>query len=276
MPFLRSFFLAFAGMKARLGHCQMSRAICVYSQKGGAGKTTTVVNLAAALALLGRRTLLIDMNPHENAAPMASVLSRRYRFSLRDVIRGRVPIERAIIPSCLHCLKVLPSPVNASLDDRMHLGRLDMPGFLRDALARVRDDYEYILIDTPASDWSYISHAASASDYMLVILRADVLSFRSFGKSLDIIQTIKRRFNPLLKLAGIALTMYDPEEEGCVTMPTDSLRDRPRWLFRTLIPKDRAIASSAIAGKPLVVSDYDSKGARSFRFLADELIERIG
>lgn len=276
MPFLRSFFWAFAGRKARLGHCQMGKAICIYSQKGGAGKTTTVVNLAAALALLGRRTLLIDMNPYENAAPMASVLSRRYRFSLRDVIMGRAPIERAIIPSCLHCLKVLPSPVNASLDDRMHLDRLDVPGFLRDALARVRDDYGYILIDTPASDWSYISHAAAASDYMLVILRADVLSFRSFGKSLDIIQTIKLRFNPQLKLAGIALTMYDPEEEGCVSMPADSLQHRPRWLFRTLIPKDRAIASSAIAGKPLVVSDYDSKGARSFRLLADELIERIG
>jgi len=254
----------------------VGKAVCIFSQKGGAGKTTTVVNLAAALALLRKRTLLVDMNPHESATSMVSVLSHRYHASLRDVIARRVPVENVIIPSCLHHLKVLPSPADASLEDRMRLSRLELPWFMRNALARVKDDFDYILIDTPPSDWSYISHAAAASDHLLVILRADLLSFRSFAKNLDIIKAIKVRFNPHLKLAGIALTMYDPEEEGSALALSNAQRDLSKRLFRTLIFKDREIAASALAGKPIVVSEYDSNGARRFRLLADELIERIG
>lgn len=254
----------------------VGKTICIFGQKGGAGKTTTVVNLAAALALSGKRTLLIDADQQGSATAMVSVLSQRYLFSFQDVILQRVPIERAIVQGCLHHLKVVPAPLNATLDDRMLVSRSDLPGHLRNALVPIKDNFEYILMDTPASDWSYFSHVAVASDYLLFILRADFMNLRFLSKSLDIIKTIKTRFNPQLKLAGIILTMYDSNDEACVWFLREALRHLQKWLFRPLISKDRAIVASALVEKPIVVSDYDGISARSFRFLADEFVERIG
>jgi len=253
----------------------VGKAIFIFGQMGGVGKTTTVVNLAAALALSGKRTLLIDLDPMGSATAMVSVLSRRYLFCFQDVIKKGVPIERAIVQGCLHHLKVLPAPLNGSLSDRLHVSRF-ATAFLENTLAPIKDDFEYIFMDTPVSDWSSISYSAGASDYLLFILRADFPSFRLLGKSLNIIKTIKTRFNPQLKLAGIILTMYDPGDEKCVWTFRKALRHLPKRLFRTLIPKDCAIASSALIGKPIVVSDHNAKSARSFRFLADEFVERIG
>jgi chromosome partitioning protein len=254
----------------------VGKAICILGQKGDGGKSITVVNLAAALALSGRRTLLIDIDPQGSATDMVSVMSRRHLFSFRDVMMQGVPIERAVVQGCLHHLKVLPAPLNGSRNDRMHVGRPNLPGRLRTALVPVKDDFEYILMDTPASDWSFLFHAAVASDYLLFVLRADILSFNFLGKRLDIIKTIKKRFNPQLKLGGIILTQYDPNDEACTWILQEALRHLPKWLFRTLIPKDRAIAASALVEKPIVVSNYDGKGARSFRFLVDEFVARIG
>jgi chromosome partitioning protein len=253
----------------------VGKAICVFGQKGGAGKTTTVVNLAAALSLSAKRTLLIDVDPQGSATAMVSVLSRRYRYSLQDVIMQGVPVERAIVQGCLHHLKVLPAPPNTSLNDHLRVCR-SAPGALQNALAPIRDAFDYILMDAPTSDWSYITHAAAACDYLLFILRADYQTFRFLSKSLEILKTIKTRFNPKLKLAGIVLTLYDPRDEECVWILRKALQHLPKWLFRTLIPRDSAIAASALAEKPIVVSDYDGAGARSFRFLANEFVERIG
>jgi chromosome partitioning protein len=253
----------------------VGKAICIFGQRGSAGKTTTAVNLAAALAISGRRVLLIDLDPQGAATAMVSALRRRCLFSLRDVLIDRVPIERAIVQGCLPNLKVLPAPLNSILNERMHTSRTS-PSVLQDALAPIKKNFEYILIDTPVPDWFYISPAAVASDYLLLILRAEFLIFNFLGKNLDAIQTIKTQFNPQLKLAGIILTMYNPSDERCVWILRKTLCHLPKWLFRTLIPKDYAIAVSAPIGKPIVVYDADGKSARSFRFLADEFVERVG
>jgi chromosome partitioning protein len=253
----------------------VGKVICVFGQKGGAGKTTTVVNLAAVLALSCKRTLLIDMDIQGSATAMVSVQPRRYHFSIQDVILQGVPIEKSIVRSCLSHLSVLPAPRKVSLNDHIRASQ-STADFLKKALAPIKDRFDYILMDAPTSDWSYISHAAAASDYLLFILRADYQTFHFLGNSLELIKSLKAQLNPKLKLAGIILTLYDPRDASCLWILRKALFHLPKWLFRTLIPKNPFIASSAFKEKPIVVCDYDGKISRSFRFLAKEFIERIG
>jgi chromosome partitioning protein len=254
----------------------MAKTICLFSQKGGAGKTTTAVNLAAVFALLRKRTLLVDCDPQGAATTMICTIPHHPEFNLSDVLLGSVKIEKAIVQGCLHYLKVVPAPFEASIEDRLKLNENGRQTVLKRALASIRDSFDYIFIDTPASDWAYIINAAAASDFVLLVLKADYLSFQFLGQSIDNIGTVKKRYNPNLKSAGIVFNMYDADEQGSIRVLQSSQKHLSKWQFKTIIPKDPLIAASPLLGKPLIVSNFKASATQCYLQLATELLGRLG
>lgn len=252
----------------------MARTICLFSQKGGVGKTTTVVNLAAALALSGQRTLLVDCDPQGSATLMSGLIPQRYALHLDDALSGKAKAEDLILQGCLHHLKIIPAPRETSLADRQRWNPAGNASLLKKALAGIALHFDYILIDTPASDWPFIMKGITAADFLLILLRADYLAFRFLGRGLDNIQMIRQQHNPGLKLAGIVLTMYDEADESSRLIFSNARKYLSRWLFRTVIPRDREIGASPLFGKPLVVCQNHHPAARRFLKLGHELREK--
>lgn len=253
----------------------MAKTICLFSQKGGAGKTTTAVNLAAVFALLRKRTLLVDCDPQGAATGTICTIPQHAEFNLSDVLMGNVKIEKAIVQGCLNFLKVIPAPVDASIEYRLKLSENANQTALNRKLASIKDSFDYILIDTPASDWPYIINTLAASDYVLLVLKADYLAFRFLGKSIDNIRIVKKRYNPKLKPVGVVLNMFDKDDRGSIRVLHSSQKYLSKWLLKTIIPKDSLIGLSPLLGKPLVVSNFKAPVTQCYLHLAKELMERL-
>ena len=253
----------------------MAKTICLFSQKGGAGKTTTAVNLAAAFALLRKRTLLVDCDPQGAATDTICTIPHYPEFNLSDVLLGRVNIAKAIVQGCLHFLKVVPAPFEASIEERLKLGENGKQTVLKRALASIRDRFDYIFIDTPASDWPYILNASAASDFVLLVLKADYLAFRILGQGINNICMFKKRYNPNLKSAGVVLNMFDADDPGSIRVLHSSQKHLSKWQFKTIVPKDSLIAAAPLSGKPLVVSNFKAPATQCYLQLAKELMGRL-
>jgi chromosome partitioning protein len=253
----------------------MNTTICLFSQKGGVGKTTTAVNLAAAFALFRKRTLLVDCDPQGAATSIICIIPQNPVLNLSDVFSGTTGIEKTIVQGCLHHLRVIPAPFAASVEERLRLCENGNQLLLKKALSRIKDDFDYVVIDTPASDWPYITNAAAASDFVLLVLRADFLAYRFLGKSINSIKAMKQKLNPALKSGGILLTMYDADDNSSQRIFQSSQKHVGRWLLKTIIPKDPLIGASPLVGKPIVVYDHKSAGAQCYLKLAKELMERL-
>ena len=253
----------------------MAKAIFVFSQKGGSGKTTTAVNLAAALAFSCRRTLLVDCDPQGSATCSSGIIHPRPEFSLADVLYARTGIERCMFQSRLANLKVVPGPCEPTVEQRGVLGRPGSETLLRHALDAVRERFDFILFDTPASDWPFITQAAAAAEFVLFVLKADFFSFRHLEKGITSLRAVKHRYNPELKSVGIALNMVAPDEPESAQIVRSCRAHLGRSLFSTTIRTDRRVGAAALQGVPVVVNDCESDAARSYLGLSEELIARV-
>lgn len=253
----------------------MAKAIFVFSQKGGSGKTTTAVNLAAALAFSCHRTLLVDCDPQGSATCSSGIIHRHPEFSLADILYARTGIERCMFQSRLPNLKVIPGPSEPTVEQRGVLGRDGNHAILRTALDAVQDRFDFILCDTPASDWPFITQAAAAADFVLFVLKADFFSFRHLEKGITNLRAIKSRYNPALKSAGIVVNMYAPEEPESAQIYQSCQAHLARSMFQTSIRTDRQVGAAALRGSPVIVNDCESESARGYLRLSEELIARV-
>jgi len=253
----------------------MAKTICLFSQKGGVGKTSTAVNLAAVLGLARKRTLLVDGDPQGAATAIIGTIPCHPEFNLSDVLLGGVAIEKAIVPSCLHFTRVLAAPSESAGVGRLKLDENNQPLRLKHALDRIRDVFDYIVIDTPTSDWPYITKASSAADVVLLVLSTDYLAFRLLGKSINNIRSIKNRYNPGLKFVGVLLNLYDENDRNSVRVLHAAQTHLAEMLFNTIIPRATNIRTSALLGKPYVVSHFKETATQCYIRLAKELIGRL-
>lgn len=254
---------------------KMRKIICIFNQKGGVGKTLTAVNLSAALALSSKQVLLVDCDPQGSATAISGAPQRHSSFTLEDAIMGRVQVKDIIVQSCLYNLKVFPAPTALSFSLLHQPYATGNERLLKRMLDGLRSNFDFIVTDMPSSHGIFTVNAPTAADAALIPLQSEYLAYRNLKKNLEILQAIKKTHNPDLKLVGILLTMYDKGSNISRRIFQSIRKHIGTKLFDTIIPRDIEIAESTALEKPLVVTDVNSVGAKSYLKLANEVMVRM-
>ena len=251
----------------------MSRIIAVSNQKGGVGKTTTSVNLAACVAEQKKDVLLIDIDPQGNASSGLG-LSGKDRASVYDVLLGETPAAEAILPTEFGPLSLMPSSIELAGAEIELVAVENREQLLKDALEPVRGDYDYIFIDCPPSLSLLTLNALTAADSVLIPIQCEYYALEGVGQLVNTVKLMRRKLNPDLAVEGILLTMFDGRTNLCAQVVQEVRNHFRDEAFETMIPRNVRLSEAPSYGLPIHLYDAKCSGAQAYRELARELIER--
>ena len=251
----------------------MAKVIAVTNQKGGVGKTTTSINLAASLVKTKRRVLLVDIDPQGNATMGSGVTKDSLEYTIYQVLLGLEPIDRAT-RSTEGGYDVVPA--NAELAgaeiELINLDRRERR--LRTALELVQSNYDYILIDCPPALSLLTVNALVASHTVLIPMQCEYYALEGLSSLVGTIQRVRESLNPQLEIEGLLRTMYDPRNSLANEVSAQLLKHFGDKLYRTIIPRNVRLAEAPSYGKPVITYDMQSKGAQAYLALAGEILRR--
>jgi chromosome partitioning protein len=250
----------------------MTKMICIANQKGGVGKTTTAVNLAASLAVANRRTLLVDCDPQGNATTGIGLDKNRLETTLYNGLIGACEATDLVQDSEIDLLKIIPANTELIGFEVEMMSADGRELVLREMLAEIHDGYDYILLDCPPSLSLLTVNAMAAADSMLIPLQCEFYALEGLSQLLQTIKRVKQGINPGLRIAGILLTMFDRRTNLSYQVAEDAENFFKDLVFKTTIPRNIRLGEAPSFGKPILLYDASSAGAQSYLELANEII----
>ncbi len=251
----------------------MGKIIAIANQKGGVGKTTTAINLSAAIAILDKKVLLVDADPQANATSGLGIDEEEVEISLYDCLINPDLVHKAVLPSIVPNLDILPSSIDLVGAEIELVSRKKREYALKKVLKRIKDDYDYIMIDCLPSLGLITINALTASHSVIIPIQCEVYSLTGLSKLKDTIMGVKNQFNTSLTIEGILLTMFD-KRLRMANMVASEIHDMVSdHVFETIIQRNSKVGESPSVGKPVIMYDATSTGAVNFLHLASEFLK---
>ena len=258
----------------------LPRVIAIANQKGGVGKTTTAVNLGAALAERGFRVLLLDLDPQGNASTGLGLNVRELESSLYDVLLDEMPMADCIVPTDIEGLALAPANLDLAGAEIELVSAFSRELKLRNALTGVRDDYDYLLIDCPPSLGLLTINAMAAATEVIVPIQCEYYALEGLGQLLRNVELVQRNLNPSLEVSAIVLVMYDARTKLADQVAQEVRKHFADKVCRTVVPRTVRLSEAPSFGQPIMTFDPSSRGAIAYRELAKEVsggaAERVG
>ncbi len=252
----------------------MARIIAIVNQKGGVGKTTTTINLAAALSLSGKRVLLLDMDPQGNASTGLAISRKLRGVSIYNVLVDGTALAEAVKETRVNNLDIVPSHIDLSAAELEIGDQAGRTTKLKNAIEPLTGRYDYILIDCPPALGLLTVNALAASNSALVPLQCEFYALEGLSQLLKTVEMAKSSINPGLVIEGVMLTMYDKRNRLSGQVAEDVRKHLGRAVFNTIIPRNVRIAEAPSFGQPVMMYDPDCVGSKAYMALADELLSR--
>ena len=252
----------------------MRKVIAVANQKGGVGKTTSAVNIAAWLGAKGKRTLLVDIDPQGNSTSRVGLDRRSLKTTTYDILINGAKGADAVVKTVFEKLSILPSSADLAAAE---IELADIPAreaVLKNALAPLRAEYDFILIDCPPSLGLITTNALNAADSVLIPVQCEYYALEGLSQLMNSVQAVKRRYNESLEMEGVLLSMYDGRVNLTQQVVTEIKKYFPRKVFSTVIPRTVRLSEAPSFGQPILYYDRSNKGSQAYGALVDEILKK--
>lgn len=252
----------------------MGKVISIANQKGGVGKTTSAINLAASLAAIEHPTLLIDIDPQSNSTSGLGIESANVSSSIYEVMVGGIRMKDAVRDTELDYLDLVPSHINLVGAEIEMVDRSERERILFKAVQEVRDSYDFVIIDCPPSLGLLTINALTSSDSVLIPVQCEYFALEGLGQLLNTIKIVRQHLNPDLEIEGVLLTMYDTRTRLSNQVADEVKRYFDEKVFSSVITRNVRLAEAPSFGKPAILYDATSAGSKNYLSLAREIIQR--
>jgi chromosome partitioning protein len=251
----------------------VSRIIALVNQKGGVGKTTTAVNLGAALAMLGRRVLVVDTDPQGNSTTGLGIDKAGLARDVYHALMQEVPLERVIVNTEIENLSLVPATINLAGADVELVAALSRETRLRQTLASVIDRFDFVLIDSPPSLGLLTINALTAADECIIPVQAEFYALEGLAQLTNVIWRVRDALNPRLHVSGVLVTMFDGRTRLALEVIRELEKFFPEQIFKTQVPRNVRLSEAPSFGKPVILFDLKSRGAQAYLAVAREMLQ---